>query len=533
MPNLQSATPLVHTPASESLQAALQHDRAGRIDDAMQCYARAIADASPADTAVRVEGLRRLGIVCHLRADPARAARLCEESRELAESIGDDMLAAEAINTLAGFDFEAGNIPAARSGFNRAIALSGNWPVLIARAEQNLGVLATIQGSLDDAVAHYERALAASRAAGDDRGCALTYHNLGMVSADRRMWDAADEYFRLSLAMAQRLDDVHLQGLCLLNHAEVHTARQRYDEARSSAESALAIFDRLDARLDKADAYKALGIVYRETGRTALAESRLRSAIELATASGSILSEAEASRELARLYQDMGRNQDALRLLNSAHRLFGRLDARVDLVDIASKVHGLEATYQTVVRYWGRSIESADTYTFGHSERVAEYAVAVARGLRLDSERCTTIRLGAYLHDVGKVRVPHEILNKPGRLSPTEFEIIQMHPIYGLELLASVEFPWDLKPIIRWHHEKYDGTGYPDGLRGNEIPVDPQIICIADVYDALTTTRSYRPALSHVAAIEEMLACQRWWRPDVFEAFMATVGRERPGVSGR
>ena len=197
----------------------------------------------------------------------------------------------------------------------------------------------------------------------------------------------------------------------------------------------------------------------------------------------------------------MGRNQEALRLLNAAHRLFGRLDARVDLVDVSTKVLRLEETYFAVVRDWGQSIESSDSYTFGHCERVAGYAVALARELGLDEEQQTAIRIGAYLHDVGKVRVPHEILTKPGALTAEEFRVIQMHPIWGLELLATVEFPWDIKPIIRWHHEKYDGTGYPDRLRGDEIPVSAQIICIVDVYDALTTTRSYRAALSQAEAL--------------------------------
>jgi putative nucleotidyltransferase with HDIG domain len=265
--------------------------------------------------------------------------------------------------------------------------------------------------------------------------------------------------------------------------------------------------------------------VYRETGRHALAESRLRSAIELAVSTGSILSEAEADREMALLYQSMGRNQEALRLLNAAHRLFGRLDARVDLVDVSTKVGRLEETYLAVVRDWGQSIESSDSYTHGHCERVAGYAVALAQELGLEEEKQTTIRIGAYLHDLGKVRVPHEILNKAGKLTPDELRVIQMHPTWGLELLATVEFPWDIKPIIRWHHERYDGTGYPDRLKGDEIPLNAQIICIADVFDALTTTRSYRPALSLQDALVKIEECRSWWRPDVYQAFLRSARR--------
>jgi putative nucleotidyltransferase with HDIG domain len=176
-------------------------------------------------------------------------------------------------------------------------------------------------------------------------------------------------------------------------------------------------------------------------------------------------------------------------------------------------------------------IESSDSYTFGHCGRVADYGIAVARALGLDEAQQTTIRLGAYLHDLGKVKVPHEILNKPGKLTDDEFAIIRMHPVWGVELLATVEFPWDIKPIIRSHHERYDGTGYPDRLRGDEIPLSAQIICIVDVYDALTTTRSYRGAMSHGEALARLAESRSWWREDVYDAFQRAV--KAPASDGR
>jgi putative nucleotidyltransferase with HDIG domain len=195
----------------------------------------------------------------------------------------------------------------------------------------------------------------------------------------------------------------------------------------------------------------------------------------------------------------------------------------VDLGDVATKVEELENTYFAVVRDWGQSIESADSYTHGHCERVASYALAVAGELGLDEVQRTTIRIGAYLHDLGKVKVPHEILNKAGPLTPGEFEVLKLHPKWGLELLAGIDLPWDITPIIRSHHERYDGTGYPDGLRGDEIPLAAQVICVVDVYDALTTTRSYRASMSKLEALATMEDCRHWWRPDLFQAFLRAV----------
>ena len=116
------------------------------------------------------------------------------------------------------------------------------------------------------------------------------------------------------------------------------------------------------------------------------------------------------------------------------------------------------------------------------------------------------------------------VLNQPALPNAQwDAEVIKMHTIWGIELLTAVEFPWDIKPIIRWHHEKVDATGYPDRLRGDEIPLGAQIIGIVDVYDALTTTRSYRPAMSAAEALAEMDRCQRWWRADVYAAFQRAL----------
>ena len=519
--------------AVDLVREARERERAGSIPEAIACYEAAIAAAERAGKrAVLAEALRRLAVVRHHRNESVAARALCTRSYAVAREAGNDLLAAEALNTQGCLDLSAGALAEARQDFVRAVELARENRELGARVEQNLGVLANIQGDFEEALVRYRRSLDAYQAARDEHGCAIVYHNLGMTSTDRGELEQADRYFQQCFEIARRIGDANLQGLCLVNHAEVHLTRGRFNDAHRAAEAGLALFDRLDAWSEKAEAYRMLGMVYRETGRTALAESRLRSAIELSVSAGSPLNEAEASRELAILYQGMGRNQEALSLLNAAHRLFRRLDARVDLVHVDGKMAELEAAYLAVVREWGQSIESSDTYTFGHCERVARHAVAVARALGSDAQAQTTIRLGAYLHDVGKVRVPRVILCKPGPLTRDEFAVVQMHPIWGIELLAGVEFPWDLKSIIRWHHERYDGTGYPDRLRGEEIPRSAQIVGIADVYDAMTTTRPYRPAFSHAAALAQMEEGREMWSEAVYSAFLASVAQRQAVETG-
>ncbi len=514
----------VRQQGADLLHEARKHERAGRIPEAIARFGSAIAAAERSgEQTVLAEALRRLAILRHHGNESDEARALCRRSYEVARQIGNELLAAEALNTLGGLHLSAGTVEDARRTFLEALELGGSSRELRARVEQNLGILANIQGQLREAIARYERSLEAYRGSGDEQGCAIAYHNLGMVSADRGRFHAADCYFQEARVLAERVGDQRLHGLCLVNHAEVDVARQRFEDARQKAEDALAVFDHLGARDAKAGAYRVIGMVYRETGRPALAEARLRAAIELAVAANSPLAEAEASRELALLYQMMGRNQDALRLLNLAHGLFRRLDARVDLVHVGGKAAELEATYLAVVREWGRSLESSDSCTFGHCERVAQHGVAMARALGLDDEAETTILLGAYLHDVGKVRVPHEILHKAGPLTRAEREAMEQHPIWGIELLANVEFPWDLKPIVRWHHEHYDGSGYPDRLMGDEIPLAAQVVGILDVYDALTIPRAGQPALTPERAVEQILECRAWWSERVVAAFLKAL----------
>jgi putative nucleotidyltransferase with HDIG domain len=181
-------------------------------------------------------------------------------------------------------------------------------------------------------------------------------------------------------------------------------------------------------------------------------------------------------------------------------------------------------TVTGVLRAWGESVLSSDAATYRHCERTGIYAVAIARELGLPASEVETVQLGARLHDIGKVRIPAAILHKEGRLSPAEYAVVKMHPIWGLEMLDALDCPAAVRAIVRSHHEKRDGSGYPDRLRGDQIPLAAAIIGIADVYDALTTCRCYRPALPRRRALLEMQLRQGWWSPEVYAAFGRALG---------
>jgi tetratricopeptide (TPR) repeat protein len=167
------------------------------------------------------------------------ARGLCRRGYEAARLVGHYRLAAEALNTLGGLELTTGSLAAARRAFLRALECCGGSREVRARVEQNLGILANVQGDLKEALSHYRRSLEAYDAARDAHGCAIAYHNLGMVSADREEYSKADRYFRESRRIAEDLGDLHLQALSLVGGAEVAVARQQYETARQDAEEAL------------------------------------------------------------------------------------------------------------------------------------------------------------------------------------------------------------------------------------------------------------------------------------------------------
>lgn len=154
----------------------------------------------------------------------------------------------------------------------------------------------------------------------------------------------------------------------------------------------------------------------------------------------------------------------------------------------------------------GLTVEKRDPYTAGHQERVAQLAVAIGRLMGLDEERLTGLHLGAVIHDIGKISVPSEILNSPGKLSKFEFGLIRSHPQVGYDIIKGVDFPWPVSQMIYQHHERLDGSGYPNGLKGDEIILEAKILAVADVVEAISSHRPYRPALGIEVGIREIKA---------------------------
>jgi response regulator RpfG family c-di-GMP phosphodiesterase len=184
----------------------------------------------------------------------------------------------------------------------------------------------------------------------------------------------------------------------------------------------------------------------------------------------------------------------------------------------------LRRLFMGSIKALAQALEAKDEYTQGHSERVAEVAVSIAQYLSLGESEINDMWLAGFLHDIGKIGIQETVLNKPGKLSASEWELIQQHPVLAERILCPIEELSEVIKIVRHHHERFDGSGYPDGLAGGDIPLGARILSVADAYDALTSKRSYRDALSHedaVAVLEEAAGTQ--FDPVLVRAFLSSL----------
>jgi putative two-component system response regulator len=204
-----------------------------------------------------------------------------------------------------------------------------------------------------------------------------------------------------------------------------------------------------------------------------------------------------------------------------SEELFARVNSLLRLKEFTDELENAESVLCTL----GLSVESRDPYTEGHCERLAESAANLGRHLGLDEASIVALRRGGYLHDLGKIAVPDEILKKGSNLTQEEWAVMKLHPITGENICRPLKSLRLVLPIIRNHHEHSDGSGYPDGLRKNEIPLLPRILQVADVYDALRTARPYKPALSHEQAALTMQgeAQSGLWDEDLVKEFFSML----------
>ncbi len=231
----------------------------------------------------------------------------------------------------------------------------------------------------------------------------------------------------------------------------------------------------------------------------------LAQALALAQLTEDRLLEAESYAEWAAVHAENDNLREALVSLNRAHGIFRALRASRHVLRTERMMAELQPRYLRTVTAYGEEIVGASDPGIGvHARRVASYATVLGRAAGVAADDVVALRTGALLHDIGKAIVPRSVLTKPGRLTGDEWEVVKSHTVVGEDLVADLGFAWDIAPIVRHHHEHWDGSGYPDELAGEAIPLMARIVCVADVFDALTNARAYRRALAPAEALAAM-----------------------------
>jgi putative nucleotidyltransferase with HDIG domain len=173
-------------------------------------------------------------------------------------------------------------------------------------------------------------------------------------------------------------------------------------------------------------------------------------------------------------------------------------------IELRESLEGVERLLEQTIQVLANTVETKDPYTAGHQHRTAHIATSIASAMGLDPDKQKAIYMAAMIHDIGKINIPSEILNKPGKINDTEFSLIKEHPLIGCQIIQPIEFPWPIDTIILQHHERLDGSGYPNGLKGDEILLEARILGVSDVMEAMWSHRPYRAAKSIQDTISEL-----------------------------
>ena len=492
---------------SELIDAAREAERDGRHSVARSRFVAALHRLRGSGQAALSSALTRwIGRTHGDEGDNEAALDCYEAALAIAEACASVVDAAHAVNWKANVAFGRGRLDEATELYHLASSMAedGEERRLMAMIDQNLGNVANIRGDREEAMDRYKASLAEYRELGVQECLGPLLNNIGMLQTDLGEFSEAESSFEQALISCDGAKDRTGKVLVLVNRTRLCLAENDLVRARDHSDAALDMSTQLGEERWLGEIHKNYGVLFREAKRHALAEESLNRALSLAQKGEDLLLEAEVNRELADLFRHQHRNCEVLECLTRAQMVFGELRARPGVADVDRQIARLEAEFLRVVQDWGESIESKDRYTQGHCVRVADYAAALALAAGLDPASLVWFKMGALLHDLGKVTVPEHILNKAGQLTDEEWAEMKRHPEAGAEMLAEAEFPWDIRPMVLHHHERWDGKGYPHGIAGEEIPLSARILCVADVFDALTTTRSYRSALSSDVAMEIM-----------------------------
>lgn len=463
------------------------------------------------------------------------------------EEINNRNFIAHSLNCIGVVFRKRNNLEKAEYYYQKALKIredTGNLPGL-AFSYNNMGILAKERGDLQVALDYYTRSLNLEEELGDKRGISVSYSNIGDIHMKLEEYNLSLEYYRKSLSIEEELCDEKNLSDTYNKIGHIMTLIGEYKEALEFLKQGLTISSRIGARIFKADSLRELSDLYKATNDY---ENAFKYYKEYSTLKQDIFSEnsAETITRLQIRYENEQKEKEAelyhlknvelqreindRRLVESQLVVQERLlEKRVKdrTIELQESMQKLKNSVEGTIHTLSKIIESKDPYTSGHQLKVAELARLMAIEMGFTEDNVEALFMICLVHDIGKISIPQEILSRPGELSELEQEIVQTHPQIGYDILSKVEFPWPVADVILQHQELYDGSGYPNGLKGNEIMIEARIIAVADVVEAMTSHRPYRSISGLDDAIKEItLYSGKLYDPEVVEACRKVVTRK-------
>jgi HD-GYP domain-containing protein (c-di-GMP phosphodiesterase class II) len=431
---------------------------------------------------------------------------------------------ASALNALGCIATETQEWDNAQTYFLRAITLTSDLSKK-AKIYKNLGLVYLLMNQLEPARSAYEEALNYSWSVKEDAFRAQLHMDLSGILKDHDP-DKAIENALLALSIFRGIPDAAMEGRTRNNLGVLYTRKGSYQEAQEQFTHAIRLLTEAKDLKNLAYTFTETARLYYHMGNLSGARKCCKKAMETIFRDVTIMDKSEVSRLrflYAMIFEKEGNLNKAEEYIIKAlihadnHSVNEFSQGPMILERIQSK-HGKTASNSSYISYEedqqleyldtflsiADSLEAKDKYTRNHSERVAGYAVRIAQDLELSEDDMGLLGRMGRVHDIGKIVISKEILNKPTHLTDYEFSIIKTHPAMGQRILITEFNVEEGTTLVRNHHERYDGTGYPDGMAGKEIPLLCRILSVADAYDAMTSHRPYRPALPHSKALMEL-----------------------------
>ena len=480
----------------------------GKYDEAISEFKKILEICQDNDELnLKSETYTQIGQLLAKQGDFERALGFIQRAIGACRRSKDNSGLCKALRNLGVVYCELGDFDEAESAITEAIAISATAAdnLLYADLVNNLGAIMNMKGKRSRALELYRESLEIYLENNEIRKEAYTKNNIGITLSEQGLVDSAYGYFKESYEISLKINDSSLRLIAEINLADVYTKRGNFVRAKKHSKWVENYLN--DEKLVNVNLIE----VKKLNGRIFLAEKNyddavkeFDAALDICREIGSKFHEAEVLLERGKLLRVTEEHFEALSDLENSYHIFRKIKAEGRQLQTEKIIDSVEQLYLEIFNSMGKMVDRKDSYTKGHSDRVASLALLLAKDLGLKTGVVKTIVAAALLHDIGKVKLSDSILKKPGRLTDEEFEEIKKHPEYGVEILRGKEFPWNIKPLILHHHERVDGSGYPMKIKGEAIPLGARLICIADVFEALTSNRCYRDAFSLKKALDIM-----------------------------